>query len=149
MADMKGAGMLSDVSLRGVNFRFWSGLWCSGQITIIFSGKGLFQGCSERNITKLYIFNLFYLLDSCNQSLKWSLLGVKKGWPTPRLVSFGGLIQNFRQASPPGNKRERTGKERKGKEKEEGLLLSVHVQTLQANNNYSASGSEGRQVYDL
>ena len=70
MADMKGAGMLSDVSLRGVNFRFWSGLWCSGQITIIFSGKGLFQGCSERNITKLYIFNLFYLLDSCNQSLK-------------------------------------------------------------------------------
>ena len=27
---------------------------------------------------KLYIFNSFYLLDSCNQSLKWSLLGVKK-----------------------------------------------------------------------
>ena len=36
-----------------------------------------------------------------------------------------------------GNKRERTGKERKGKEKEESLLLSVHVRTLQANNNYS------------
>ena len=48
-----------------------------------------------------------------------------------------------------GNKRERTGKERKGKEKEESLLLSVHVQTLQANNNYSTSGSEGRQAYDL
>ena len=48
-----------------------------------------------------------------------------------------------------GNKRERTGKERKGKEKEESLLLSVHVRTLQANNNYSTSGSEGRQVYDL
>ena len=24
------------------------------------------------------MFNSFYLLDSCNQSLKWSLLGVKK-----------------------------------------------------------------------
>ena len=47
-----------------------------------------------------------------------------------------------------GNKRERTGKERKGKEKDESLLLSVHVKTLQANNN-SASGSEGREVYDL
>ena len=32
----------------------------------------------ENNIKKLYIFNLFYLLDSCNWSLKWSLLGVKK-----------------------------------------------------------------------
>ena len=48
-----------------------------------------------------------------------------------------------------GNKRERTGKERKGKEKEESLLLSVRVRTLLANNNYSESGSEGRQVYDL
>lgn len=38
-----------------------------------------------------------------------------------------------------GNKREKTGKERKGKEKEESLLLSVHDLTLQANN-YSASG---------
>ena len=25
----------------------------------------------------------------------------QKGWATPRLVSFRGLIQNFRQASPP------------------------------------------------
>ena len=36
-----------------------------------------------------------------NQSLKWSLLEVKKGWATPKLVSFRGLIQNFRRASPP------------------------------------------------
>ena len=48
-----------------------------------------------------------------------------------------------------GNKRERTGKARKGKEKDESLLKSLHVQTLQANNNNSASGSEGRKVYDL
>ena len=38
---MKGTGMLV-VSLRGVNFRFWSRLGCSGQNTIIFSRKGLF-----------------------------------------------------------------------------------------------------------
>ena len=66
---MKGAGMLV-VSLRGVNFRFWSRLVCSEQNTIIFSRKGLFQGCTRINIKKLYIFNSFYLVDSCNQSLK-------------------------------------------------------------------------------
>ena len=27
--------------------------------------------------------------------------GQKKGWAMPRLISFGGLIQNFRRASPP------------------------------------------------
>ena len=91
---MKGAGMLV-VSLRGVNFRFWSRLVCSEQNTIIFSRKGLFQGCTRINIKKLYIFNSFYLVDSCNQSLKWSL------WATSRLVSFRGLIQNFRRPSPP------------------------------------------------
>ena len=34
-------GMLVD-SLRGVNFRFWSRLGCSGQNTIIFSCRRLF-----------------------------------------------------------------------------------------------------------
>ena len=39
---MKGAGKLV-VSLRGVNFRYWSHLGCSGQnaITLIFSRQGL------------------------------------------------------------------------------------------------------------
>ena len=37
---MKGAGMLV-VSLRGVNFGFWSHLGCSGQKAIIFSLEGL------------------------------------------------------------------------------------------------------------
>ena len=32
----------------------------------------------RRILKKLYIFNLFYLLDLCNQSLTWSLLGVEK-----------------------------------------------------------------------
>ena len=66
---MKRAGMLV-VSLRGVNLGFWSRLGCPGQKAIIFSPKGLFQCCTRRNFEKLYIFNSFYLLDSCNQSLK-------------------------------------------------------------------------------
>ena len=37
---IKGAGMLV-VSLRGVNFEFWSHLGCSGQNAIIFSREGL------------------------------------------------------------------------------------------------------------
>ena len=37
---MKGLGMLV-VSLRGVNFGFWSHLGCSGQNAIIFSREGL------------------------------------------------------------------------------------------------------------
>ena len=37
---MKGVGMLV-VSLRGVNFGFWSHLRCSGQNAIIFSREGL------------------------------------------------------------------------------------------------------------
>ena len=38
---MKRAGMLV-VLLRGVNFRLWSRLGCSGQNTIIFGRKGVF-----------------------------------------------------------------------------------------------------------
>ena len=37
---MEGVGMLV-VSLRGVNFGFWSHLGCSGQSAIIFSREGL------------------------------------------------------------------------------------------------------------
>ena len=37
---MNGAGMLV-VSLRGVNFGFWSHLGCSGKNPIIFSREGL------------------------------------------------------------------------------------------------------------
>ena len=66
---MKRAEMLV-VSLRCVNFRFWSRLGCSGKNPIIFSRKGLFYGCTRRNIKKyIYFFNSFYLLYSCNQSL--------------------------------------------------------------------------------
>ena len=37
---LKGVGMLV-ISLRGVNFGFWSHLGCSGQNVIIFSREGL------------------------------------------------------------------------------------------------------------
>ena len=41
---MKGVGMLV-ISLRGVNFGFWSHLGCSGQNAIIFSHEVLVNGC--------------------------------------------------------------------------------------------------------
>jgi len=47
---MKWTGMLV-VSLRGVNFGFWSRLGCSGQNVIIFSRQGLVEGCTRRNDT--------------------------------------------------------------------------------------------------
>ena len=50
---MKVVGMLV-VSLRGVNFGFWSQLGCSGQNAIIFSFEDLVQGCTQKNI-KIYI----------------------------------------------------------------------------------------------
>ena len=39
-SDMKGVGKLV-VSLRGVNFGFWSHLGCSGQNAVMFSRQGL------------------------------------------------------------------------------------------------------------
>ena len=62
---MKGAGMLV-VSLRGVNFAFWSHLGCSGQNAIIFSREG--HAKKYINIFDMYIFNSFYLLHSYNPS---------------------------------------------------------------------------------
>ena len=54
---MKGVGMLV-VSLRGVNFGFWSHLGCSGQNAIIFACEGLVKGCTRKNI-KIYILSVF------------------------------------------------------------------------------------------
>ena len=84
---MKGVGMLV-VSLRGVNFGFWSHLGCSGQNAIIFTRDGSRLALQAKKI---------YCL-----CFTWSPLGGrKKLGPRPdRSVSFRGLIQNFRQASP-------------------------------------------------
>ena len=56
---MKGVGMLV-VSLKGVNFGFWSRLGCSGQNTIIFSRKGPFRAALEK-IFKNYIFSIRFI----------------------------------------------------------------------------------------
>ena len=58
----KWAGMLV-VSLRDVNFRFWSRLGCSGRNVIVFSCQGLVKGCTRRNNTTeriliLYIYSI-------------------------------------------------------------------------------------------
>ena len=54
---MKGVGMLV-VSLRGVNFRFWSHLGCSGQNAIIFSRKVSFRVAREK--LQKYIYCLCF-----------------------------------------------------------------------------------------
>ena len=92
---MKGVGMLF-VSLRGVNFGLWSHLGCSGQNAIIRSRNSRFQDCTRRDIEKLYIINLFYLLDSCNQDLKCSLLEIKKRLDHAQI----GLLQGFNSKFP-------------------------------------------------
>ena len=55
---MKGAGLLC-VSLKGVNFGFWSHLGCSGQNTLRVSFR-----IAREEILNNYI--LSYLFDSCN-----------------------------------------------------------------------------------
>ena len=81
------------VSLRGVNFGFWSHLGCSGQNVIIFSRQGLVKGCTEE-ITKRKNFDSLYLLNSYKQSfpyqpsLKVTVLFICQFY---KLVSFRGL----------------------------------------------------------
>ena len=102
---MKGAGTLV-VSLRGVNFGFWSHLGCSGQNAIIFIRKG--HAKKYKNIYLICIFSFHFIYSipiiqvfSFVCVLTWSILGVKKAWATHRSVSFRCLIQNSRRASPP------------------------------------------------
>ena len=69
------------VSLRGVNFGFWSRLGCSGQNVIIFSLHNLVKGFTRRNnkterIFILYIYS-FRGLHKSRSRPDWSLLGVK------------------------------------------------------------------------
>ena len=74
----KGVGMLV-ISLRGVNFEFWSHLGCSGQNAIIFSREGLSHGCTPKKYKYIYIVCV----------LAWSLLGVKKLAPLPDRSPLG------------------------------------------------------------
>ena len=54
---MKGEGILV-VSLRGINFRFWSRLGCSGQNAIIFSRDGLNLGLHAKKYN-IYVLSVF------------------------------------------------------------------------------------------
>ena len=76
---MKGAGMLI-VSLRGVNFGFWSHLGCYGQNAIIFSREGLVYGC-KRKVTVFFICLCLKMLSFRGQKKlgpcpDWSALGI-------------------------------------------------------------------------
>ena len=76
------------VSLRGVNFGFWSHLGCCGQNTIIFSREGLVQGLHAEKYKNIYLICIFLIgfiysihviqVFSFVCVLTWSLLGVKK-----------------------------------------------------------------------
>ena len=55
---MKGAGMLV-VSLRGVNFRFWSRLGCSGQPLYLAVKVSFRVGIEE--IFEKYIFSICFI----------------------------------------------------------------------------------------
>ena len=64
------------VSLRGVNFGFWSHLGCCGQNAIIFSREGLVYGCTRKNI-KIYIWCVCFLVSFRGQkSLCHSQIGL-------------------------------------------------------------------------
>ena len=82
---MKGVGMLV-VSLRGVNFGFWSHFKVVlGKALSSLAVKVLFRVAREK-YKNIYIVCL----------LTWSLLGSRKACATPRSVSFRGFFQNFR-----------------------------------------------------
>ena len=58
---MKGTGMLV-VSLRGVNFGFWSRLGCFRQNVTSFSRQGLVKGCTPKKKRKRKNFDSLYLV---------------------------------------------------------------------------------------
>ena len=103
------------VSLRGVNFGFWSHLGCSGQNAIIFSLEGLVQGCTRKKNKNTYLICIFFIRliyfihiiqVFCNINtyrplfsfvcvLKWSLLGVKKSLGDAQIGLFQGFNSKF------------------------------------------------------
>ena len=102
---MKGVRMLV-VSLRGVNFGFWSHLGCSGQNAIIFSRLGL-HAKKYKNIylicilliRSIYSINKIQVF-SFDCVLTWPLLGVKKRLGNTQIALLRGLIQNFPTSIP-------------------------------------------------
>ena len=88
---MKGVGMLV-VSLRGVNFGFWSHLGCTGQNAIIFSREGL----HAKKYENIYLICIFLMCHSYNPSFLMCLCfnmvsyrGKKKLGPRPDRSPLG------------------------------------------------------------
>ena len=55
---MKGVGMFL-VSLKGVNFGFWSHLGCSGQKAIMFRREGPRLGLHVKKYKNMYVLSVF------------------------------------------------------------------------------------------
>ena len=55
---MKGVGMFL-VSLKGVNFGFWSHLGCSGQNAIMFRREGPRLGLHVKKYKNMYVLSVF------------------------------------------------------------------------------------------
>ena len=95
---MKAAEILV-VSRRGVISDFGlSAQGVLGKTPLYLAVKVSLRVALEEILKKICISNSFYLLDSCNQSLKRPLLGIKKIGLRPE---WSPLIHNFRRASPP------------------------------------------------
>ena len=95
---MKAAEILV-VSRRGVISDFGlSAQGVLGKTPLYLAVKVSLRVALEEILKKICISNSFYLLDSCNQSLKRPLLGIKKTGLRPE---WSPLIHNFRRASPP------------------------------------------------
>ena len=82
------------VSLRGVNFGFWSHLGYSGQNATICSREGLFKGCARRNIKEdiYYVYFKFFL---------FTLVGVKKSLAHAQIGLLQGFNLKFPTSIPP------------------------------------------------
>ena len=91
---MKGAGMLIFSLTNFWDFGLTKGVLDKTQFQLAV--KVSFRVAREELYIKIYIFNSFYLLYSCNQSLKWSFLGVKRRLSHAQT----GLLQRFHSKFP-------------------------------------------------
>ena len=70
-----------------------------------FSGSHTFSLAATAKIGPVFVSpcppECYYKAKRRLSLISGYFLGSKKAWATPRSVSFSGLIQNFRRASPP------------------------------------------------
>ena len=97
---MKQMGMLV-VSLRGVNFGFWSRVGCSGHSANILSRQET-QNYAKRNRSQIFLLTSFFNIFVCFSAVSfrgqnllkprpdWSRLGVTKSLSHAQMVSLRG-----------------------------------------------------------